>query len=91
MQVRIDSVVIKRRVRRDLGDLTSLMESLRNHGQLTPILINRNSELIAGHRFAEAARVLDARPPRVLVEGLDHWRLREQRSIEVRGTESHGA
>ena len=58
MQVRIDSVVIKRRVRRDLGDLSSLMDSLRSHGQLNPILINRNSELIAGHRRLESARRL---------------------------------
>ena len=34
------------------------MESLRRHGQLSPILITRRSELIAGHRRLESARRL---------------------------------
>ncbi|MCY4377193.1 MAG: ParB N-terminal domain-containing protein [Spirochaetaceae bacterium] len=58
MQVEIDTVVIRKRVRYSLGDLSSLMESLRKHGQLSPILINRRSELIAGNRRLESARRL---------------------------------
>ena len=58
MQVRIDSVVVRKRIRSDLGDLESMMESLRRHGQLSPILINRRRELIAGHRRLESARRL---------------------------------
>ena len=58
MQVEIDTIVIRKRVRYSLGDLSSLMESLRKHGQLSPILINRRSELIAGNRRLESARRL---------------------------------
>ena len=58
MQVRIDSVVVRKRIRSDLGDLEPMMESLRRHGQLSPILITRRSELIAGHRRLESARRL---------------------------------
>ena len=58
MEVRIDSVVVHKRIRSDLGDLEPMMESLRRHGQLSPILINRRSELIAGHRRLESARRL---------------------------------
>ena len=58
MQVEIDAIVIRKRVRYSLGDLSSLMESLRKHGQLCPILINRRSELIAGNRRLESARRL---------------------------------
>lgn len=58
MQVEIDAIVIRKRVRYSLGDLSSLMESLRKYGQLCPILINRRSELIAGNRRLESARRL---------------------------------
>jgi ParB family chromosome partitioning protein len=58
MQIRIDSVVVGKRIRSDLGDLEPMMESLRRHGQLSPILITRRSELIAGHRRLESARRL---------------------------------
>ena len=58
MEVRIDSVVVRKRIRADLGDLEPMMDSLRRHGQLNPILINRRSELIAGQRRLESARRL---------------------------------
>ena len=56
--VSIRSIVVKERVRRELGDLTPLMESLRKHGQMNPVLLNRRHELIAGHRRLESARRL---------------------------------
>jgi ParB family chromosome partitioning protein len=58
MQVRIEAVVVRERIRSDLGELQPLMDSLRRHGQFSPILITRDSELIAGHRRLESARRL---------------------------------
>ena len=58
MQVRIDAVVVRERIRSDMGELEPLMDSLRRHGQFSPILITRDSELIAGHRRLESARRL---------------------------------
>ncbi|MFW6313559.1 MAG: ParB N-terminal domain-containing protein [Spirochaetota bacterium] len=58
MQIDIDEIIIRKRVRRNLGDLTSLMESLQRHGLLNPVVINSQNELIAGHRRTEAARRL---------------------------------
>ena len=58
MQVRIDAVVVRERIRSDLGELEPLMESLRRHGQFSPILISRDCELVAGHRRLESARRL---------------------------------
>ena len=55
MQVRVDQIVLRRRIRKDLGDLSSLMESMRIHGLMNPILINKNMELIAGQRRLESA------------------------------------
>lgn len=58
MQILIEDIMIKDRVRTEMGDLKSLMESMRLHGQLNPITISRENELIAGHRRTLAAREL---------------------------------
>lgn len=41
-----------------MGDLTSLMESMRRHGLLNPVVVNKNHDLIAGHRRLESAKKL---------------------------------
>ena len=58
IQADVKSVVIRKRVRKTMGDLTPLSESLRKHGLLNPIVITPQHELIAGHRRLEAARQL---------------------------------
>ena len=58
MQVRIDTITFTKRVRHDLGDLSSLKESLRQHGLLNPIVITSDNVLVAGHRRLEAAKQL---------------------------------
>lgn len=58
MQVSINSVTIEERVRKDVGDLAPLMESLRKYGQLSPIVLTRKNELIAGHRRLLSAKRL---------------------------------
>ena len=58
MQIPIDEIIIKKRIRQDLGDLSKLMESIRNYGQINPILINSKRELIAGQRRLEAIKRL---------------------------------
>lgn len=58
MQVPVNEIVVKKRIRQDLGDLSRLMESIKTHGQINPILINSKRELIAGHRRLEAIKRL---------------------------------
>jgi ParB family chromosome partitioning protein len=58
MKVLIQDIIINDRVRTDIGDLKPLMESLRDHGQLNPVTLSRENELIAGHRRTLAAREL---------------------------------
>ncbi len=58
MKVDINSIVIRKRIRKNLGDLNSLSESLRKHGLMNPVVINSRNELIAGHRRLEAAKKL---------------------------------
>ncbi len=58
MRIETNKVIIKKRVRGELREIPVLMESMRSYGQLTPIIINRNNELIAGNRRLEAAKRL---------------------------------
>jgi ParB family chromosome partitioning protein len=58
MLIASDSIIVQNRIRRDVGDIKGLMESLKKHGQLTPIIVTRNNELIAGFRRLEAAKRL---------------------------------
>ncbi|MDR3284258.1 MAG: ParB N-terminal domain-containing protein [Treponema sp.] len=58
MQVQISEIKVKHRVRRDLGNLETLKDSLRRYGLLTPITLNGRYELVAGGRRLEAAKQL---------------------------------
>lgn len=52
----INEIKIGTRYRKDLGDLTSLVDSIKDIGLLHPILINENKGLICGHRRLEALK-----------------------------------
>lgn len=58
MLINIDEIKIKKRVRKDLGDLETLKDSLRRYGLLSPITINTKNELVAGQRRLESAKQL---------------------------------
>ena len=57
-EVALNKIKLKKRIRRDLGDLSSLINSLRKYGQLSPIILNTSYELIAGNRRFESAKRL---------------------------------
>lgn len=56
--VRIGSVKIADRHRKDMGDLQSLADSIREVGLLQPIGVTKNNGLVYGHRRLLAARDL---------------------------------
>ncbi len=58
MQVAMEDILVRERVRQDMGDIKPLMTSMQEHGQLNPITLSREHELIAGHRRVLAAREL---------------------------------
>ena len=58
MLIAIKDIKIKKRVRKDLGDLENLKDSLRTYGLLNPITLNSRYELIAGERRLTAATQL---------------------------------
>ena len=58
MLINIEDIKVKKRVRRDLGDLTALKDSMHRYGLMNPITLNSNYELVAGERRLEAAKSL---------------------------------
>ena len=58
MIVNISEIKIKRRVRKDLGDLEPLKDSLRRYGLLNPVTIDSQYNLIAGERRLAAAKAI---------------------------------
>jgi ParB family chromosome partitioning protein len=71
MKIPIEQITVKKRVRMQLGDLQSLMDSLDTRGLMNPVTVNSAYELIAGHRRLESARRLG-------------WDMIEVRVVEAR-------
>ena len=57
-QFAINAIRIGERARKDMGDLQSLADSMRQHGLLHPVVVMKDGLLVAGHRRIEAARLL---------------------------------
>jgi ParB family chromosome partitioning protein len=58
LEIPLAEITVKRRIRKRLGDLGSLVNSLKRYGQLSPVIVNRDYVLISGQRRLEAARKL---------------------------------
>ena len=58
MLIPIKDIKVKKRLRKDMGDIAALAESMKRFGQISPILITKKNVLIAGGRRLEAARTL---------------------------------
>lgn len=57
-KVAVSDIKIRtKRQRSEMGDLESLAESLLRWGQLNPVILNKNNELIAGERRLEATKM----------------------------------
>jgi len=58
MQIPLDDIRVKRRIREQPEDIEDLMNSMKRYGLMNPITINSENVLIAGRRRLEAARRL---------------------------------
>ena len=81
-EVRLSDITIRRRVRKDLGDLVPLADSIRRHGLLNPIVLSESLELIAGHRRLESVRSLGWRHIPAIVMRQDEAKARLVLEIE---------
>lgn len=70
----IDAIKVGDNIRKDLGDLTELVESVQTHGIIQALLVRKSVgglELIAGHRRLEAAKRAGLREVPVRVANAD--------------------
>jgi ParB family transcriptional regulator, chromosome partitioning protein len=58
LKVKIDQIKVKKRMRKDIGNILELRESMSKRGLINPISITRNYELLAGFRRLLAAKEL---------------------------------
>ncbi|MDR3123068.1 MAG: ParB N-terminal domain-containing protein [Treponema sp.] len=58
MQIPLNDIVVKKRIRKEMGDIVALAESMKRYGQMNPIVLNSRNQLISGGRRLEAARYL---------------------------------
>jgi ParB family chromosome partitioning protein len=58
VQIPLDKIIVKKRIRKDMGDIVALADSMKRYGQMSPIVLNNRNQLIAGGRRLEAARYL---------------------------------
>jgi len=58
MLIPIEDIKVKKRIRKDVGDVSALADSLKRFGQINPIVITKKNALVAGERRLEAARSL---------------------------------
>lgn len=56
--MQITSINLGSRVRRDMGDLQGLADSIQRHGLLHPVVVKSDGTLIAGQRRIEAAKLI---------------------------------
>jgi ParB family chromosome partitioning protein len=75
MQVPIKDIKVKKRLRKEMGDIDALADSMKRFGQICPIVLSTNNVLIAGGRRLEAARALGWRTINAVIanipEGVD--------------------
>jgi len=82
--MRISEIVIGDRVRKDMGDLRELADSIGRHGLLHPVVVTRENVLVAGHRRIEAVKLLGALDIAATVVDVDDLLSAERDENEVR-------
>jgi len=58
LDLEIEQITVQNRVRANLGDLTTLEQSIRRLGLLFPVLVDQNGMLVSGARRLQACRNL---------------------------------
>ena len=58
MKVNIEDIKIGNRIRQEMGDISSLKQSIQKMGLINPVIINEKNELMSGFRRLEACRQL---------------------------------
>lgn len=58
MKIPISSIKVRKRIRKDNGDISTLASSMQRHGQLHPLAVTSKFVLVSGYRRLLAAKSL---------------------------------
>ncbi|MBB6042713.1 ParB N-terminal domain-containing protein [Borreliella yangtzensis] len=72
MLIDIDQIKIKKRIRKNIGDLETLKNSILKHGLIYPIIIDKNKNLIAGFRRYQALKEIGYKEAEVKVISIEN-------------------
>lgn len=81
MKLKISEIRVKDRAREDYGDLTILAESIKKHGQLHPITVDSDNNLVSGGRRLAACALNDM--IEVEVKYLENLSPLEKKEVEL--------
>jgi ParB family chromosome partitioning protein len=70
MQIPVNEIKEKKRIRKDMGDIEGLADSMNRIGQINPIVITEDHTLLAGGRRLAAAKFLGWRTINAIVTRL---------------------
>ncbi|GHU82744.1 chromosome partitioning protein ParB [Spirochaetia bacterium] len=70
MQIPIEDIIVKKRIRKEPGDIRALADSMKRFGQISPIVITDKNVLLAGGRRLAAARLLGWRTINAIIADL---------------------
>ena len=82
MQIPVKDIIIRKRIRKEYGDIHELAESKKRFGQISQITVNKANVLIAGGRRLEAAKFLGWRTINATVIDADEKLARLELEIE---------
>jgi ParB family chromosome partitioning protein len=71
MQIPVKDIIVKKRIRKEYGNIQALAESMKHFGQISPITVSKANVLIAGGRRLEAAKFLGWRTINAVVIDTD--------------------
>ncbi|MDA3731428.1 ParB N-terminal domain-containing protein [Niameybacter massiliensis] len=56
--IKVDSIIVNDRIRKELGNIEALANNIKENGLINPILVTKDYELIAGERRYSAIKLL---------------------------------
>ncbi|BCR21325.1 ParB N-terminal domain-containing protein [Borrelia miyamotoi] len=75
MLIDLEQIRIKRRIRQNIGNTTTLKESIKKHGLIYPIIIDKNKNLIAGFRRYQVLKELGYKEVEVKVIPIENKKI----------------
>jgi len=58
LKLKVSDIIINKRIREEMGDISILMKSIKINGLINPITVSEKMELLAGFRRLEAVKTL---------------------------------